>query len=126
MNLLNSDPNPKRGELWTIAKHSEATKGTKKEGFGLVVVVSSVGVGRLRARLVARVTPWKDDYRERYWCVEVKSDQHNKLQGLSCVDTFQLHCVGLDRFKQRQGYFSADTMDDIASAVGIVVEVPGP
>ena len=86
------------------------------------VVVSSDGVGRLPVKLVAPVTEWKDAFIDSVWLVRIDSDSQNGLTKLSAVDVLQLRGMDTRRFVSRLGRVSDERMDEITSAIAIVVE----
>ena len=88
------------------------------------LVLSSDALGKLPIKLIAPITAWKAGFERNLWLVSVEPDQSNGLKKRSGVDTLQLRGLDLSRFEKRIGHLSADLLEEVALAVGLVVEVP--
>ena len=117
---LSTEAAPKRGEVWLV--NLDPTIGAEIRKTRPVVVVSSDAVGILPVKLVAPITDWKDRYTHYVWLVEIEPDAMNGLRKRSAIDTLQLRGVDVQRFVQRLGRLSSDSMDEVVSAIAIVIE----
>ncbi len=79
------------------------------------LVLSSDALGKLPIKLVAPITAWKARFERNHWLVSERK---------SAVDALQLRGLDVSRFEKRIGRLSADLMEEVALAVGLVVEVP--
>ncbi len=113
-------PAPVRGDVWLV--NFDPTLGAEIRKTRPAVVVSSDGIGRLPVKLVAPVTEWKDAFGDSAWLVRIEPDAGNGLSKTSAADVLQLRGMDLRRFVSRIGHLSPELMDEIASAVAIVVE----
>ena len=111
---------PRRGDLWLV--NFDPTIGAEIRKTRPAVVVSSDGVGRLPVKLVAPLTEWKDAFAGCSWLVRIDPDPRNSLAKPSAADVLQLRGMDVRRFVSRLGTVSGDLMDDIATAVAVVVE----
>lgn len=112
--------NPRRGDVWLV--DFDPSVGDEIRKCRPAVVVSSNSVGRLRLKLVAPVTEWKDQYAYDVWHVRLDPDGRNGLTKTSAVDALQLHSVDHQRLVRRLGRLTPLTMEEIAAAIAIVVE----
>ena len=111
---------PRRGEIWLVAL--DPTIGSEIKKTRPAVVVSSDAVGRLPVKLVAPITDWKDWYASMTWLVEIKPNALNGLSKRSAIDTLQLRGLDTRRFVKRLGRLSYDLLDEVTSAIAIVIE----
>lgn len=86
------------------------------------VVVSSDAVGRLPVKLVAPLTDWKPRYAANLWHVYVTPDPQNGITKPSAVDTLQLRGIDRQRFIQKLGELSAETLEEIVLSIAAVIE----
>jgi len=110
----------KRGEIWSV--NLDPTLGAEIRKTRPVIVVSSDAVGALPIKLVAPLTEWKDYLTENIWHVKVLPDRLNGLTKASAVDTLQLRGLDTQRFVQKIGKVSPDTMKSIVAAIAAVIE----
>jgi mRNA interferase MazF len=111
---------PRRGEVWLVAL--DPTIGSEIKKTRPAVVVSSDAVGRLPVKLIAPITDWKEWYTPMTWLVEVKPNALNGLSKRSAIDALQLRGVDTQRFVKRLGRLSSDLLDELISAIAIVIE----
>jgi mRNA interferase MazF len=86
------------------------------------VIVSSDAVGRLPVKLVVPLTEWNAYAKDAMWMVRIDPDGRNGLEKIVVADTLQLRAIDTARCSRKIGSLSADLMDEIASAIGLVVE----
>ncbi|MFO8060763.1 MAG: type II toxin-antitoxin system PemK/MazF family toxin [Bacillota bacterium] len=113
-----------RSEIWDV--RLSPTEGAEMQKIRPCVVVSSDHVGALPLKIVVPVTGWKEAYANRLWLIRVSPSQRNGLEKLSAVDAFQVRSVSEKRFVRKRGHVTADQMDDIVAAIGIVLEINSP
>lgn len=112
---------PKRGEIWDI--NLEPTLGAEIKKTRPVVVVSSNALGRFPLKLVVPITEWKEHFDQNYWYVGIPAGSRTELNKLSVVNALQLRAVDVrERFLTKRGRVSANVMEEIASAIAVVIE----
>lgn len=111
----------KRGHIWEI--DLTPTKGAEIEKVRPCVVVSSDTLGVLPLRLVVPITTWNESFSYHVWHVRITPNLQNGLQKESSADAFQTRSVSIERFMTFKGCVSDDQLDDIVSAIGLVIEI---
>ena len=111
---------PRRGEVWTVK--FDPTEGDEIAKTRPAIVVSSDAVGKLAIRTVVPVTTWKDWFADNIWMVRLEPDESNGLENVSTADALQIRSVSLERFVDKLGQVSSEVLDNITSAIAIVVE----
>ena len=86
------------------------------------LVISSDAVGSLPIKLVAPLTDWKDYFANNLWHVRIDPNSQNGLSKVSAIDALQLRSMDIQRFQKRMGYLPAETMQDVTSAIALVIE----
>lgn len=114
------DGEPQRGEVWLV--NLDPTIGDEIRKVRPAIVVSSDAFGRLRIKLIAPLTDWKEWYAPNSWHVRIDPSRGNGLTKLSAADTLQVRGVSIDRFMKRLGVISPMALEEIAAAIAIVVE----
>lgn len=112
--------NPRRGEVWRV--DLEPTRGAEMQKTRPAVVLSSDRLGRLPLRLIVPLTGWSEGYTSLAWMVRVEATQANGLTKLSAADAFQTRGASLERFGNRLGVLSEETLAQIAIALALTVE----
>jgi len=113
--------NPRRGEVWLI--DFNPTKGAEIQKVRNAIVISSDAVGALPVKLVAPITTWKESFAQKYWLVKLKPHKDNGLTQDSAVDALQIRSVDINsRFIKKVGFLPAVTMEEICTAVAIIIE----
>ena len=84
--------------------------------------MSSDAMGVLPVKLIAPVTDWKDRYKKFQWFVRVEPDRSNGLTKPSGVDVLQMRGVDVSRFVKKLGTLNMSQVEEIATAIAIVVE----
>ena len=111
---------PKRGEIWRV--NFDPTTGTEIKKIRPAVVISSDAVGKLPIKLVAPVTDWKEYFSGNLWHVKIEPDELNGLTKISAVDALQLRGMDTQRFVEKLGEVSAETLEQILLAIAVVIE----
>lgn len=86
------------------------------------MIVSSDAVGKLPVKLVVPLTEWNAYAKDAIWLIRIEPDDLNKLDKIVVADTLQLRAIDTARCSRKIGSLSADLMDEIASAIAVVVE----
>lgn len=108
---------PNRGEVWLIDFGAGESASARP-----AIILSTDAAGAIPLRLVAPVAAWKDGYSGSLWHVKVDAAHTTGLTRASMVDAMQVHGVETGKFLQKLGRVSSTTMDEIATAIAIVVE----
>jgi len=119
--LLNTELlEPRRGEIWVVNLGS--TVGTEMKKFRPAVIISSDGVGKLPIKLIAPITDWKQNFNSNLWHVKLVPNKSNGLSKISAVDALQIRGVDKKRLTKRIGVLSATEMQEIVTAVALVID----
>ena len=111
---------PKRGEVWMVDFNPAI--GAEIRKIRPALVLSSDAVGNLPIKLVAPLTDWKDYFANNLWHVRIDPNSQNGLSKVSAIDALQLRSMDIQRFQRRMGYLPAETMQDVTSAIALVIE----
>jgi len=98
----------------------DPTVGDEMQKRRPAVVVSASGLGRLRLRVVVPLT---GSSTANYWMVPIPASALNGLEKDSTADAFQVRSVSLERFARKRGQLEADLLEQVVSAIGIVVDM---
>ena len=120
---MTTRPVPKRGEVWTV--NFDPTVGTEIRKTRPAVIISSDAVGKLPIKLIAPITDWKEYFNQNLWHIKLEPNVENGLSKLSAVDALQLRGVDVQRFIQKLGQLSDETMVEITIAIAAVIEYQG-
>lgn len=108
-----------RGEIWLI--NLDPTVGAEIKKTRPAVIVNDDAVGVLPLKIIVPFTDWKDHYSIAPWMVRVEPSPTNGLTKTSAADAFQIRSVAEQRFVRRLGVLPASLVDQIASAIAVVV-----
>lgn len=86
------------------------------------VVLSSDGIGQLPIKIVAPITQWQAHFSGNIWHIRIEPLVTTGLVKVSAVDVLQVRGIDSQRFRNPCGQVSASIMDDIVSALALVVE----
>lgn len=111
---------PRRGEVWWADLNP--TIGAEINKLRTVVVISSDAVGKLPIKLIAPITEWQPSFTSSLWLVRLVPTAMDGLTKESAVDTLQLRGLDIQRFQNRVGQLSSDSMEEIAAAIAAVIE----
>lgn len=111
---------PRRGEVWRV--DLEPTRGVEMQKTRPAVVLSSDRLGRLPLRLIVPPTGWNEGYTHLAWMARVEPTVANGLTKPSAADAFQARGASLERFGDRLGVLSEETLARIAKALALTVE----
>jgi len=86
------------------------------------IVISSDAIGILPVKLIAPITKWKDWFTDLTWLVPINPDGNNGLTEDSAVDTLQVRGIAIERFIEKKGQITASQLEEICTAIAIVIE----
>ena len=113
-----------RGEDWLI--NLDPTIGAEIRKTRPVVIVSSNAVGVLPLRLIVPLTDWKSHYQQATWMIKISPNGNTGLAKDSNAAAFQIRSLSTIRFVRKIGEITADELDKIVQAIGLVVEYTPP
>ena len=116
---MSRTPTPKRGEIWLVK--FDPSVGAEIRKLRPADVLSIDSIGRLPLRVVVPITEWKADYGACSWFVSISASPSNGLSKASGADTFQVKSISNDRFVKELGDLSPAELDEIATAIAMVV-----
>jgi mRNA interferase MazF len=111
----------RRGEVWLI--NLDPTVGAEIKKTRPAIIVSDDAVGVLPLKVIVPVTDWKERYAIAPWMVRLEPSTENNLDKLSAADAFQVRSVSQERFVRSVGRLSDTVMQEIASALAIVLRI---
>jgi mRNA interferase MazF len=111
---------PRRGEIWRV--EFDPVKGDEIRKSRPAIVISSDVFTPLKTKLVVPLTSWQDKFLNSEWMVKIVADTTNGLERDSAADALQLRCVSYKRFALKLGTVPTPILDEIASAIAIVIE----
>jgi len=118
---LTSKLPPARGEVWRV--EFDPVKGDEIRKSRPAVVISSDAFNPLKTKLVVPLTGWQEKFVISQWMVKIVADSSNGLDHDSAADALQIRCVSYERFAIKLGTVSALVLDEITTAIAIVVEL---
>jgi mRNA interferase MazF len=110
-----------RGEIWLI--NLDPTVGAEIQKTRPAVIVSDDAVGILPLKVIVPITEWKGRYAIAPWLVRLDPDSENGLDKPSAADAFQVRSVAQERFNKQLGRVSDQAMQEITSALAIVLSI---
>lgn len=111
---------PLRGEVWRV--EFNPTKGDEIQKQRPAIVISTDSFNPLKTKLVVPLTTWQERFANAQWMVKIVADGNNGLDHDSAADALQLRCVSYERFVTKLGVIQASDLDEIATAIAIVIE----
>jgi mRNA interferase MazF len=114
-------PSPRRGEIWQI--RFDPARGSEIRKQRPAVVLSSDRLGVLPVKLVVPLTGWVAAYAGKVWIVRINPSKESGLTKVSAAETLQTRSVSLQRFVVKLGELDNETVQEIATALAILVEL---
>ncbi len=111
---------PLRGEVRRV--EFNPSKGDEIQKLRPAVVISTDSFNPLKTKLVVPLTTWQERFSNAQWMFKIVADDSNGLDHDSAADALQLRCVSDERFITKLGVIQASILDEIATAIAIVVE----
>lgn len=110
---------PQRGEIWRA--DLDPARGDEMRKTRPVVIMSVLGVGRLRLRIVVPITEWNEPFGGYSWMVRLDPAPTTGLSKPSAADAFQVRALSTERLTQRVGVLPEATVEAIADAIALCV-----
>ena len=111
---------PLRGEVWRV--EFNPTRGDEIQKLRPAVVISTDSFNPLKTKLVVPLTTWQERFADAQWMVKIVADDGKGLDHDSAADALQLRCMSCERFMTKLGVIQASVLDEIATAIAIVIE----
>ncbi len=111
---------PLRGEVWRV--EFNPVRGDEIKKLRPSIVISTDSFNPLKTKLVVPLTTWQEKFSNAQWMVRTVADANNDLDHDSAADALQLRCVSYERFITKLGVIQALVLDEIATAIAIVIE----
>jgi mRNA interferase MazF len=111
----------KRGEIWLV--DLDPTRGSEIQKLRPAVVMSADAIASVELRIIVPITGYKPRHDRYPWCIPLKPNPRNGLSKKSTADVFQIKCASIQRFGKRIGVLSASTVEEIAEAVAICIDL---
>lgn len=112
-------PNPKRGEIWTVRFYPQV--GAEVTKIRPAVVVSMDNINALGLRIIVPFTTGHVGFEGDFLKVRIFADKENRLTRDTWADVFQIKSQSIERFGRRIGLLNNEQMEQIADAVAICV-----
>jgi mRNA interferase MazF len=109
-----------RGEVWRV--EFNPVRGDEIKKLRPAIVISTDSFNPLKTKLVVPLTTWQEKFSNAQWMVRIVADANNGLDNDSAADALQLRCVSYERFITKLGVIQASVLDEIATAIAIVIE----
>ncbi|MEP7037733.1 MAG: type II toxin-antitoxin system PemK/MazF family toxin [Acidobacteriota bacterium] len=110
-----------RGEIWCI--NLDPTIGAEIRKIRPVIIVNDDEIGILPLKIVVPITDWKDRYENAVWMTKIKPNKENGLSKTSSADAFQVRSVSQERFVEKIGNVSEETLEEITESLAIVLKI---
>lgn len=110
-----------RGEVWLV--NLDPTIGAEIRKTRPAVVVNDDAVGILPLKVIVPITEWRDRYAVAPWMVRLEPTPENGLDKPSAADAFQIRSVAQQRLVRRLGRLSELTMQEVTSALAVVLSI---
>lgn len=112
--------NPRRGEIWDV-NFSPQEGQEIKDPHPAVVINENRIIGHKDLRIVVPVTSWKQHHKDLFHMILLEADASTKLAWVSSADSSQVKSIDIGRFIKKRGKVGASIMEDIVSAVAIII-----
>jgi mRNA interferase MazF len=111
-----------RGEVWQVS--FDPAIGQEIQKTRPAVIISSDSLGALDLRVAVPFTGWQAQFVDAPWLIRIDPSPQNGLTKTSAADAFQVKSLSSKRFLKRMGTVSAQELNSIVEAVGIVIQHP--
>lgn len=113
--------NPRQGEIWYV--NLEPTVGVEIKKARPVIVISSDAINspKWKMRIVIPCSAWQDRFRDKLFKVQIPACDETGLKKDSVAIILQVRSISLDRFQDRLGQISPDTLQELLA--GLVLSV---
>jgi mRNA interferase MazF len=113
-------PEIRRGEVWDINFDPQVGAEISKVR---PAVVPDVGSARLGLRIVVPITAWHPEFASDVSKIRLEMSPASGLTKQSAADAYQIKSLSVQRFRHRRGQLPPETVDDIAAAVAVIIDV---
>ncbi len=110
-----------RGEVWRI--NLDPTIGAEIRKTRPVIIVNDDDIGILPLKIIVPLTDWKDRYGAAVWMTKIAPNSKNGLAKTSAADAFQVQSVSEERFVEKLGEISAETLAEIGESLALVLKI---
>jgi mRNA interferase MazF len=110
-----------RGEVWDINFDPQIGDEIAKVR---PAVVLDVGSARLELRIVVPITGWRPEFAGNVSKVRLDPSPESGLTKASAADAYQIKSLSSRRFVRKRGQLANATVDDIATAVAVLIDAP--
>jgi mRNA interferase MazF len=110
-----------RGEVWLI--NLDPAVGAEIRKTRPAIIVNDDKIGILPLRVIVPITDWKERYSVALWMVRLDPDNTSGLTKPSAADAFQVRSLSQQRFVRRIGKLSDSEMEEISTALAIVLSI---
>jgi mRNA interferase MazF len=111
----------KQGEIWLI--NLDPTIGAEIQKTRPAVIVNDNLLGKLPLKIIVPITDWKDKYAIAPWMIKLEPDRNNHLSKVSAADCFQVRSVSEQRFVNKLGHISLESLDEIKTGLSRVFSI---
>ncbi|MFH1635931.1 MAG: type II toxin-antitoxin system PemK/MazF family toxin [Chloroflexota bacterium] len=108
-----------KGDIWLI--NLDPSIGSEIRKTRPAVIVNDNAIGILPLRVIVPLMAWKDRYTVASWMVRIDPDIANDLSKPSTADAFQIRSVSCDRFVKKIGQVSEVLLEEILTAIRVVI-----
>ena len=114
--------NPQRAEIWQINFDPQVGSEIQKERPAIIL---DAGHSTLDVRIAVPITSWKELRDEQNpFKIYIQPTAGNGLDKECAADVYQIKSLSLDRFVRKRGYVSQGKADEVAEAVGLLIDIP--
>ena len=105
----------KQGDIWLVNfDPSIETEIQKKRP---CVVINDDKVGRFGIKIIVPITEWKNYFSDFPWIIKLDNTSQNGLSKSSAIECFQIKSFSEERFLNKIGIVSSETINDIHQRV---------
>jgi mRNA interferase MazF len=113
---------PRQGEIWYV--NLEPTVGVEIKKARPVVVISSDAINspKWKMRIVVPCSAWQERFRDKLFKVQIPASEETGLKKDSVAIILQVRSISIDRFQDRLGQVSADTLQELLAGLVLGVD----
>ena len=111
----------KQGTIWQV--NLDPTIGSEIKKSRPCLVLNSDKVGKLKLKVIALITDFKEHYALVPWMVSIEPTKENGLNKKSTIDLFQVRSVSQQRLSSKIGKVTNDILLKCRQSLDIVFEI---
>jgi len=111
----------KQGEIWLI--NLDPTVGAEIQKRRPAVIVNDNLLGKLPLKIIVPITDWKDRYVIAPWMIKIEPTLNSGLTKVSAADCFQVRSVSEQRFVNKLGQISTESLREIKTGLSRVLAI---